>query len=85
MGRRGLPDDFEVSQTMRDWAKTKVPEVDVDAATEEFRDYYLANGRQMANWIAAWRNWLRRALHFNNNVRRKEPEWAPPEESDVRH
>jgi hypothetical protein len=29
-----------------------------------FRDHFVANGKAMASWDAAWRNWLRRAPEF---------------------
>ena len=32
---------------------------DLEEEIERFRDYYLARGTAMANWDAAWANWLR--------------------------
>lgn len=58
-----LPDDFTVTDEMRAWAAQKAPGVDVDAATEEFADYWRAvagaKGVKL-DWIATWRNDMRR-------------------------
>lgn len=58
-----IPDPFIVNADMRQWASTEVPAVDVDKATRVFVDYWRsASGRTATkrDWIAAWRNWLRR-------------------------
>jgi hypothetical protein len=48
---------------MRKWARDKTPHVNVVDATERFIDYWRAQpgekGRKM-DWVATWRNWLRR-------------------------
>jgi hypothetical protein len=54
--------DFSITPDMRLWADVKAPLVDIDAETEKFVDYWLANGRRMADWTATWRNWMRRCL-----------------------
>lgn len=58
-----IPDPFNVSQTMREWAAAEVPGVDVDRSTRTFVDYWRAESGAKAtkrDWIATWRNWLRR-------------------------
>lgn len=58
-----LPDDFTVTDEMRSWAASKAPGVDVDAATEEFCDYWRAVAGSKGvklDWIATWRNDMRR-------------------------
>lgn len=60
MPKTKLPADFEITGEMREWARTKCPTLDIDYYHDEFCDHWLANGKQMANWLATWRNWMRR-------------------------
>lgn len=66
-GKR-LPVDFVVSEEMRTWATDKHPQVDIDAETEAFVDYWRgvsgARGTKL-DWVATWRNWIRRSKQFN--------------------
>jgi hypothetical protein len=58
-----IPDPFMVSDRMRQWARDEVPGVDVDRATRMFVDHFRAASGQNASkkdWVAAWRNWLRK-------------------------
>lgn len=62
MGKTGLPADFPITETMRAWALSKTPLVDIDSEHEKFMDYWRAHGKKMADWEATWRNWMRRCL-----------------------
>lgn len=58
-----IPEPFLVTHDMRDWAAENTPDVDVDAATRKFVDYWRAESGAKAakrDWTATWRNWLRR-------------------------
>lgn len=58
-----IPEPFLVTQGMREWAATETPTVDVDRSTRTFVDYWRAESGAKAtkrDWIATWRNWLRR-------------------------
>jgi hypothetical protein len=59
-GKR-LPDDFEVTQAMLDWAAEKRLSVDFEIETEKFRNYWVsvpgAKGVKL-DWVATWRNWM---------------------------
>jgi hypothetical protein len=66
---RELVEDFAVTDHLRAWAAEKAPGVDVDAATESWRDHFRHNGyRTRAGPIcdadAAWRNWMRNEVKF---------------------
>lgn len=37
---------------------------DASAMFEEFRDYHVGKGNQMADWAAAWRTWVRNQIKF---------------------
>ena len=59
-----IPDDFAVDDEMRKWAKDNdLGHMDLQAITAEFVDYWIgvagAKGVKL-DWIATWRNWLRR-------------------------
>lgn len=49
---------------MRAWAKDRVPQVDVDKATEQFLDHHRAKGSVMADWRAAWMTWMRNVPRY---------------------
>jgi hypothetical protein len=70
MSKTVLPRDFMISSEMRDWATKKFPTIDVDEATEEFCDYWRGHGKMMADWVATWRNWIRRVPQFSRPVQR---------------
>lgn len=57
-----LPEDFAVTPALREWALKEAADVDLDAATEEFRDYWRgvpgARGTKL-DWPATWRNRMR--------------------------
>lgn len=38
--------------------------LDIDAAAEAMRDYYLGSGTTRADWSAAWRSWCRREVGY---------------------
>ncbi|HEX6968302.1 MAG TPA: hypothetical protein VF174_05765, partial [Micromonosporaceae bacterium] len=65
-GKRGtrIPDDFAVTPLMRTWHREHTPDVDIDVETANFVDYWRAKpGKDAikADWIAAWRTWMRNA------------------------
>ena len=69
-GARDLVEKFEVTDRHRTWAAEKVPGVDIDAATEAWRDHFRHNGYKtragpIADADAAWRNWMRNEVKFS--------------------
>ncbi|NIQ92409.1 MAG: hypothetical protein GWN93_26890 [Deltaproteobacteria bacterium] len=63
--RTQLPNDFEVTQDMKAWADT-YGIADINAETENFRDYHVAKGSVFKDWNAAWRTWMRNSKRFSN-------------------
>lgn len=54
--------DFAVTEDMRSWASSKAPNVDLEAATEEFVDFWRSvSGAKgvKRDWQATWRNRMR--------------------------
>ena len=75
--RRGtrIPNDFAVTSEMATWATQNVPLVDVVAETDRFRDYWTAVSGQRGtklDWVATWRNWMRRADDDRTRGRRSQ-------------
>lgn len=63
-GRRGarLPDDWEPSDAVREWARAEFPAVSLAAAVDEFRDHWRAVPGQKGvklDWDATFRNRIR--------------------------
>ena len=58
-----LPNDFELTPTMTQWAKDHTPGMDYKTATATFIDYWQsaggANARKM-DWVKAWQVWMRK-------------------------
>lgn len=63
--RKRCPIEFEITPDLRDWAKAKAPDVDVDRETERFRDWEFKHGR--TDWPATWRTWMARAQDTTAN------------------
>ena len=60
--RKKCPTAFALTPEMRSWASENHPAVDVDRATEKFRDHEFS--RALSDWPAAWRNWIRKDAEF---------------------
>lgn len=56
-----IPEDFALTDEMRDWAKANAPEVDVDLQTANFIDYWQSKAKDNTklDWLATWRAWMR--------------------------
>lgn len=69
-----LPKDFTVTVEMREWAVQKFPTVPVDKSTESFVDYWQAKSRDNTklDWVATWRNWIRRDHEWNYADKRED-------------
>lgn len=64
-----LPEDFEVTPEMLEWARRTVPDLFVTGETEKFRDHWRAAAGRSAvklDWVAAWRLWMRRAEEYSS-------------------
>lgn len=62
--RSPLPggDSFQPSARVHDAVAGEVPQLDLDVETRKFVSYHLSRGTVMADWDAAWRNWMYGAL-----------------------
>lgn len=58
-----IPEPFILTASMREWALVEVPGIDVERSTRTFVDYWRGESGAKAakrDWVATWRNWLRR-------------------------
>jgi hypothetical protein len=59
-----LPKVFVITDEMRAWAAEAAPLVDVDAKLGEWMDYWRGRGTPMKDWVATWRNGMRKQQDF---------------------
>lgn len=77
-----IPDDFTITDRMREWAKKEFPEIDIDAETPHFIDHWKgvsgSKGVKL-DWVATWRNWIRNSRKFapNNSKANKQHTTKP--------
>ncbi len=60
----GVPDEFLVDQRMLDWLESNQITTDWRTETNNFLDHHRAKGSSMADWVAAWRTWMRNSMKF---------------------
>lgn len=67
--RRGttVPDIFPITDEMRAWATEAGIKSDLKRETYKFLDHYRAKDERRKDWVASWRNWLRKADEFAND------------------
>ncbi|CAM5391024.1 hypothetical protein STENM36S_06322 [Streptomyces tendae] len=53
-----LPDDFALTDAMRNWARNTYPRVDVDHETRKFISHHRAEENRKRNWYEAWKRWM---------------------------
>jgi len=53
-----IPDVFPVSEEMREWAREKVPALNLDHVHESFCEYWRGAGKPKVNWVSAWKHWM---------------------------
>lgn len=82
---RRIPLPFTVDESMRAWAQTRVPYIDIDTETEDFVDYWASKSTAATkiDWVRTWQMWMRRATRYSHSAlhlpRPTETSWRPPE------
>ncbi|WP_417556132.1 hypothetical protein [Microbacterium sp.] len=74
-----LPPEHEVTQ-----ANTKAPSVNVEFETAQFVDWAISKGEKRADWLAAWRGWIRRTHQRNLEQGWKPKAAVAPRDEDAR-
>ena len=78
-----IPSDFQLTEKTRAWIETKYPTVNIEATLERFTDSALQHGRMYADWQAAARTWVRKAVENKwdgveyKQGKAQDPKWAP--------
>lgn len=59
-----LPENWELPPEWEQWVYGQYPNMtypEVKLQADMFRDYALSTGKRYADWLATWRNWIRRS------------------------
>lgn len=79
----GIPDDFALTEKTISFIGEKFPAVNIEGTLERFIESAQAHGRMYADWQAAFRTWVRKAVdHKWDGVeykqgRAQDPKWLP--------
>lgn len=68
-----VPRNMKLTDEMRAWGKENTPLVDLDRKLPEFIDYWHGTGKAMKDWVAVWRNGMRKQQEFAERDRAKAP------------
>lgn len=75
-----VPSDFVITDDMRSWAATEVPNVDVDKKLAEWIDFWKGvpgKGGVKIDWPATWKNGMRKQQEFALRDLARNPQAAP--------
>ena len=77
--KRSYPEDFEITQSMRDWFAGKSFTFDIDEKTEEWANSMRskADEYQYTDWVSAWRNAMTKRQEWLNQ---EKPKTSPRKE-----
>lgn len=64
--KTSLPNDFAVTESMAAWFSEQGFTVDIKQVTSEWKDYIQGKGKKQVDWIATWRNGMRKAQEFSD-------------------
>lgn len=66
-----LPEDFSITEAMKAWFAKQQFTIDMEQATDRWKDAMLAKSRTYSDWTAAWRNGMKLAQSWNDQRREK--------------
>lgn len=78
-----IPEGFTLTEKTVAWVIEKYPMVDVEGTIELFTENCEANGRMYADWQAAFRTWVRKAVDNKwsgvayKKGKAQDPRWTP--------
>jgi hypothetical protein len=58
----GIPEDFKLTEKTISYVTEKFPTVNIEGTLERFTESAQAHGRMYADWQAAFRTWVRKAI-----------------------
>lgn len=59
--KTAFPKEFVVTAEMLFWMMENTPVLNANHETAKFRDWHTSKGTKYVDWVAAWRNWMRKA------------------------
>lgn len=65
-----LPDDFVLTDEMKDWAEKNTPSISAQSEFDKFCDYWRGKAGKdgvKLDWTATLRNWFRNAVSYQTN------------------
>lgn len=66
LGTSKAPTDFLITEEMRSWVVSNTSfSGNIDFETDKFLDHFRSSGERKKDWLATWRNWMRRAGEYN--------------------
>lgn len=78
-----IAEDFDLTEKTIAWVNEKYPSVDIKGTLDRFTDSALTHGRMYADWQAAFRTWVRKAIENKwdgvefKAGRKQDPRWQP--------
>ena len=57
--KSALSADLELAKDWQEYCKTKRPELNPEVVFENFKSYYISEGKLMMNWTMTWQRWVR--------------------------
>ena len=69
--KRALPADLELAKDWQEYCKEKRPELNPEVVFENFKDYYISEGKLMADWKRTWQRWVRNERGKTNGTTRQ--------------
>lgn len=67
-----VPRNFTITPAMREWAAKETPLVNLDQKLGEWLDYWTGVGKAQTDWVAVWRNGMRKQQEFAVRDRKAE-------------
>ena len=59
------PENFSITDKMREYAKAKGYTGNLEALTEKFLNFHQSKGNRFSDWNAAFRNWILKEIEFH--------------------
>jgi hypothetical protein len=63
-----LPTDFSLTESDRDFLRSRLPDRDANSELERFVAYHQSRGSRMRDWHAAWRTWVLNAQRYERDA-----------------
>jgi len=71
-----IPDIFPITNKMREWFnKQNFKHIAIEPATEQFIDYWKSEGKLKADWLATWRNGIKRQEKWDADKPGEDKSW----------